>query len=350
MKISELKAGDIMFTMLNQKPPALHTQLYIGKAQFPETALHAVDGDKFSKLMATGLKPGNETLVYRCGRADLVSKAVQYGFRWTQYQTPYDQERKNLKEGYRNYIAATGKDSDIPQLMAQLFRERGKFRAIKYAARRSEILCYPNEDGNSRGLTCTMFGILCYQVAGISKSVWKTRELFPGCNMVRVSDKKLTPADIEILKKMVQAGKVNSMDCTQYLSYVQTLQSGNEYQIDWDLAARDPSKRPASPRLPGYQYIPSLLCWHSNTPINAFSFEHAMTPGLMVDAKIATSEQWRLCLEKDSKNWTNMGYLDESEKPTFDPQYKAKLDAQTKDAERWRGYYAPRSPQVFNRT
>jgi hypothetical protein len=156
--INDLRIGDVIFTLASQKPPALHTQLYIGDAHFPATILHAVDDTRPqgpSKLMATSIKSSSDYQVFRCiASSKLIDRAVKYACRWTQFQTPYDQERKYLKEAYRNFMMATGADSDVVRHMRQLFDSRGKFRAMKYAARRDDILCYPNEEGSSRGLTC----------------------------------------------------------------------------------------------------------------------------------------------------------------------------------------------------
>ncbi len=343
MRISELKPGDVIFTMLGQKPPALHTQMFVGQAHFQATTLHAVDGGKFSKLMATSLRADENALVFRCiGNDGLVSKATKHAFRWAQYETPYDQERKILKEGYRNYISVTGQDRNIPALQSTLFKTIGKFRAIKYAARRNGILCYPNDEGGSRGLTCTMFVILCYQVAGIGRSVRKTHQ-FPG-GMVRVSDKKLNTEEQKMLDLLVDKHLLNAQDVRQYKDYLRKIQSGNEFEIDWSVAARDPSTRPASPRRAGYQYVPSILCWDHPTAISAFNFGAAMTPALLVDAKITTSDQLRICMEADRRNWECKGYIDTGEQAPFESDYKKKVAYFENRANELRKGYAPRSP------
>ncbi len=348
MKITDLREGDIIFTMLGQKPPALHTQLYVGQAHFQATTLHAVDGEKFSKLMATSLRADETALVYRCrNRLDLVKKAQKNAFRWVMYETPYDQERKNLKEGYRNFIAAKEMDKDVPGLQAKLFNDIGKFRAIKYASRRGGILCYPDEEGGGRGLTCTMYVILCFQVAGISGMVRKTGQ-FPG-TMVRVSDKKMNAEELKMLDLLVTRGQLNAQDVMQYKNYVGRIQSGNEYQIDWSLAGREPSSRAASPRRTGYQYIPSLLCWWSPTPISMFDFGAAMTPAFLVDAKVTTSEQLRLCMESDGANWERVGYIDKGEQAPQELTYKEKLALFESRATQNRKGYQPRAPMRINK-
>lgn len=337
MKISELEVGDILLTVVGAKPPALHAQIYAGDSHFQQTILHAVDDtrkDGPSKLMATGLK-SDSILVYRCKNGDLAYEAYCAALRWIKYLVPYDQERKTLKEAYRNTISS---NTNVVSLMQLLFHRHGTFRAIKYTARRDEILCYPTDGEMSRGLTCTMFIILCYQAAALEEHVLTTSEVSQGQKMVRVSDKKMTRPELEILQGL---SKLNAEDVKLYREYVGLLQSGNEYSINWELAGRDVPTRKPAPRLPEYKYVPSLCCWKGPGAISKFNFAGAMTTGMMVDAKITTSEQLRLCLEADKVGWTNMGYLDNSEEVARDPEYKKDLAKYAKSAEDSRNKFRP---------
>ena len=327
MKISELEEGDVLFTMLGNKPPALHTQIYAGDSHFTHTIIHAVDDtrrDGPSKLMATGLKT-DSILVYRCLRTQLAYEAYVAAIRWIKYLVPYDQERKTLKEAFRNLQAGT---SDIVPLLRTLFLRHGIFRAIKYTARREEILCYPSDGELSRGLTCTMFVILCYQAAALSGQVARTSEFSSHGAQVRISDKKMSKEELANLGAMAKfLGKqLHEEDVRIYRDYVGLLQSGNEYSLKWEDSGRDAPTRKPNPRLQGYLYVPSILCWNGPQSIAGFDFVSAMTAGMMVDAKITTSEQLRLSLEADKLIWVNKGYLDNSEMPARDENYKEKLD------------------------
>ncbi len=236
MKIAELQPGDVLFTMNGEKAPALHTQLYSGDSHFPETLLHAVDGGKVSKVMPTSLKTDGMR-VYRCrNKPDLVRKAVEFAGKWAAYETPYDNDRRTVKEAYRSAIP---ENTSIVGLMQELFLRHGKFRAIKYTARRDEILCYPHEEGGSRGLTCTMFVILCYQAAGLSDHVAKTGSFY--LKPARVSDKKMNVEELKILDQMAKTPQLNDKDLEEYKVYVANLQSDNEYKIDWDNSVRRPA-------------------------------------------------------------------------------------------------------------
>jgi hypothetical protein len=145
---------------------------------------------------------------------------------------------------------------------------------------------------------------------------------------------------MDALAKTSQGG-LDPVDVKAYKQYVGMLQSGNEYQIDWDLAGRDAPNRKPNPKLPGYKYVPSILCWKNPPSITSFDFAGAMTAGFMVDAKITTSEQLRVCLEEDKVGWLNKGFLDGSEKPDEDPEYKSKVQNYAEWAQNSRDRFNP---------
>ena len=69
-----------------------------------------------------------------------------------------------------------------------------------------------------------------------------------------------------------------------------------------------------------------------------------MTQGMMVDAKITTSEQLRLCLEKDTASWERLGYLDGKETPDAEDDYKGKLGLFRDAQESARDSFKPIAP------
>jgi len=333
MRIDELEVGDVLFTKLNEVSPAMHTQIYSGDSHYQESIIHAVNDPTRNgpqQLMATGLKTA-DMLVYRCRNGSLAYDAYTAALRWVRYLVPYDQDRKMVKEAYNNKMAMaeiSGKDKVVSH-MKLLFQEHGIFRAIKYTARRHEILCYPSDGESQRGLTCTMFVILCYQAAALADHVKTTEEMGDGSPLTRISDKKMSLDDRQRLRLLAQNPKngVDPADVSAFEQYVGLLQSSNEYSIKWnsDEEWRSAPTRTPNPRLKGYQYFPSILCWKGKPSITAFDFASAMTAGMMVDAKIATSEQLRLCMEADKVGWQCLGYLDKGTDP-FDPEYKAKKE------------------------
>jgi hypothetical protein len=97
------------------------------------------------------------------------------------------------------------------------FNTTGKFRAIKYAARRKGFMCYPHEKRQlAEGMFCNMFVVLCYQIAGLEPYVkaadYKDTQL-------RISDKKMVPKDLKSIEKDAVKGKAGSCDSVDFAEY-----------------------------------------------------------------------------------------------------------------------------------
>jgi hypothetical protein len=163
--------------------------------------------------------------------------------------------------------------------------------------------------------------------------------------MVRVSDKKMTAEELKMLEALASGPKarLHAEDVSAYRQYVGLLQSGNEYQIAWGIGDewRQAPTRSPGVRLPGYQYVPSILCWKGGQSVSGFDFSAAMTAGMMVDAKITTSEQLRICFEADKVGWENKGFLDRDEKDPPDPAYKTKKANYEQWAQKSRDQFKP---------
>lgn len=160
---------------------------------------------------------------------------------WAQYETPYDGVRINLTQAYMNKIALDGISiTDVPkrlQIQRKLCDEQGKFRAIKCAARRKYALCPGDDDtaSNGRGLTCTMFAILCYQVAGLADRVNAFETPNP---LHRVSDEKMDGIGLERLERVLPKGGFGGRDLVAYREYSEWIRSPNPYKIKWDEVGR----------------------------------------------------------------------------------------------------------------
>lgn len=94
-------------------------------------------------------------------------------------------------------------------------------------------------------------------------------------------------------------------------------------------------------------YLPSLLMWSSNVPISRFAFDQEMGPGLMLDAKVVTSEQFRLAMEADKERWKLIGPLEEEASPN-DPEYKTKLQEHRERATALKQTYKQHAPLKVN--
>lgn len=108
---------------------------------------------------------------------------------WTALAMPYSNHRRRFAMAHEEMSG----DSMVAT-HRKLFDEVGKFRAIKFTARRNGDLIYPSEtdpriEGN-RGMFCSMFVVVCYQVAGLESLV----RVAP--SGLRVSDKCTAKRDL----------------------------------------------------------------------------------------------------------------------------------------------------------
>ena len=196
MQESELQVGDIIFFENNYKGDIPytytdHVAVYAGLNERGEpTVLHSISSEyghyhpeKLSGLCQTTLRQLNDQLqreegspdvrydvkyfVYRCHDPDLASHAASVLENQSRYRIPYDESRldekldlekpKDDKPGFE--------DKDFCELAEGRYRERGLYRALKYAARLPGPMTRTRADGIGRGLTCSMAVTLAFQIA-----------------------------------------------------------------------------------------------------------------------------------------------------------------------------------------
>ena len=313
--LSQMTPGDLVFWRMSEE--ASHVEMFAGKDAFDSTSIHAVNNpDKgMQRLMATSFLPQFFKHVYRCRRPELVRRAFKYAKNWSAYENKYDKPRIQTKEVHRDTAKALGIVGDARRRqMLDLFMQRGRFRAIKFTTRRATILCYPGEqDGSGRGLTCCMFAILCYQVAGLADHVYKVGSAEAGLPdnspLVRVSDKKVIPEEFIQLAEVLKLRGFSAFDIASYAGYLNALQEVFPYGLDFSkFPTKAPPVRPRGQKIPGASYYPSILFW-KKPPISGFDFGAAMTPAMLLDAKIATPEDFRQSIEADIRTTGEWEYL-----------------------------------------
>ena len=181
-----------------------------------------------------------------------------------------------------------------------LFNKSGKFRAIKYAARRNGGLIYPSEkdpriEGN-RGIFCSMFVVLCYQVAGLEGLV----EAAP--HGLRVSDKKMEEKDMKRYKKRC-AKSVDTTDLLNFEMYLGHLKEIDPYKLD----AENPE---GSNKRWLTKYRPSLEFWKSKTSnVESCNWPNIITKGMMVDSKVILPMGLLASLVDDLDAWSPEGFV-----------------------------------------
>jgi hypothetical protein len=307
--VQDLHDGDLIIWKMSDE--ASHVEMFVkSKNLFEQTSIHAVNNPakKMTRVMATSFQPQFYKHVFHCKKR-LRLKASLYAERWAAYENRYDTDRINVKTAFRELHRNLGTSKgDLQELMKQLFMERGRFRAIKYTARRRGILCYPGdqEGDGGRGMTCCMYAILCYQVAGLADHV----KPLEGSPFGHVSDKKLTEQDATVVAKKLDEAGFSKQAIGDYMSYVGSIQQQNEYGIDWKKSGKPEvvKGKPQSKR-PGYLYVPSLLQWETPKSFSGFDWAAALTPGMLLDAKIANPEHVWQSLQADSENWDYAGSM-----------------------------------------
>jgi len=307
---ADLQPGDLIVWKMGESE-ASHVEIFTGGSHFAETSIHAVNtpAKDMTRVMPTSFSAASYKHVFRCLNGAQVAKAVKFASQWAQYENRYDKPRIDVKTAYRQMHRNLGTPSSrVTAEMTKLFWEKGRFRAIKYAARRSSILCYPGDDGQSgHGMTCCMFAILCYQVAGIAKQVNK---LDPAQPRTRVSDKKMNANDLGVLEKMMALQRFPHGVFIEYKQYVQGIQENNEYHIDWAKAGKpEVQKGPSAPKKVGFEYFPSIMMWRDPSTFATFDWSSAVTPGMMLDAKIANPQHVWDSLTANSADWDFRGSM-----------------------------------------
>lgn len=347
LKVSDLQNGDIIIWKMNGSD-ASHVEIYTGASHFANTSIHAVNNPEkaMTRVMANSFRGTFFKQVFRMrGRPQHLRRSLRQVKRWARFESPYDKFRIDLKTKFRNSVTRKLGDEGAKRgLMERLFREQGCFRAIKFAARRRQIMCYPGDDESSagRGVTCCMFAILCYQVAGLVDYV--TPIGFNDFDL-RVSDKKMTESE---LKKLIKSMKKtpNNVDVQAYKKYISKLHSKNPYDVDWKSLgeSRMVRKDGHRARSSDYSFLPSLNFWKDpSQPITTLDWDQAITPGLMLDAKIANPEDLFRALSFDASNWKYVGSMaqENGQAPSEEEKalYQGQLGAYAEKAETRRGRY-----------
>ncbi|MEO3433363.1 hypothetical protein [Inquilinus sp. CAU 1745] len=347
LKVSDLRNGDIVIWKM-EGSAASHVEIYTGSSHFASTSVHAVNNPEkaMTKIMANSFRGAFFKQIFRMkGRPQHLRRSLRQVNRWARFESPYDKFRIDLKTKFRNSTTSKfGNEGAKHVLMQQLFHEQGCFRAIKFAARRRQIMCYPGDDESftGRGVTCCMFAILCYQVAGLVNYVTPIES---NDFDLRVSDKKMTESELKNLVKLMKK-KPNNIDIQAYKRYISKLHSKNPYDIDWKSLGEPPMLRNGGgrPRSSDYSFLPSLNFWKdSSQPITTLDWAQVITPGLMLDAKIANPEDLFRALSFDVSNWRHVGSMaqENGQAPSEEEKalYQGQLRAYAEKAEARRGRY-----------
>ncbi len=332
--LGAVRLGDIVFDWDGRmwSHATIVTETWNGGAMHTHAVKRGLSG-----VWETTLFPEANRHVVRCKRDGLRDEAAAWAKVWAKYLIPYSLPRKDRAETMDAQPLAGG----IVAKHRELFEIFGKWRAIKYAARRKSYLCYPGENGaEGQGMICGQFVALCFQVAGIAPCVTEAKV----DHSIWVSDKRLDEDALRRLKpyvldQVIPSGR-SKQDWEGYLAYCESLHETNPYRlVDVNDPERCPARfervvpreKPVSKPRPGVEYLPSILFWNYSRygDISALPWADFITTGMLVDSKVVMPASLYESLMADPANWEDLGQIaGESQTPGEHEKlaYKAQLD------------------------
>jgi len=238
VKFDDLQPGDLLFQYAGDpySNEFEHVVMYVGPQQgnkhlVVSHAMYESNATKTMKKNVVGLSrlPEYNYLVIRCNDRDLAERACQQALRWSKFEVPYDEKRKDglfrRKEdayiiespnqmdsgivtnhwagsgfvnnagevawkrgehlGHHDFLAGTIYQEELVAVdrgymkhspVYSAANQEGILRMIKYAARQNTFPTFPNPKDNvpsdrqyERGFNCSFFSTLCYQVAACER-------------------------------------------------------------------------------------------------------------------------------------------------------------------------------------
>lgn len=169
IEAARLEAGDLLFYWNGDRTQ--HVSIVTSKDSGAVREVHQISDSKWQGLHETEVNLIGGFFVFRCGDRALAAKAASWATRWVdEFPAPFSPRRYGVAVSHEVKHA-----NDVVEAHRSLFQKFGKFRAIKYAARRNGQLIYPSEKDprtkGNRGMFCSMFVAVCYQVAGLQDLV-----------------------------------------------------------------------------------------------------------------------------------------------------------------------------------
>lgn len=280
----------------------------------------------------TGVSASRKRIL-RCRSRELAAVAARLALYWQRWFQLEFSETRVTNATYFEQKPRSGATALVADLRSQ-FAATGKFRAIKYAARRNGFLSYPDEEGKSgKGMFCSMFVAICYQIAGLGDYVNAADYTD---SMLRISDKKMRTKDCSSIKKTLvddkKSGCCKSADFEAYKTYTQNLRDQqNLYELGNFVGGK------AGARQKKVSYRPSIEYWKfEKGPIGSADWARIFTKGMMVDAKIVMPRGLYDSLVDDPDGWIDLGDLTGEQKFEDPTDIKARAELLSQDMARQR--------------
>lgn len=332
---ASLRVGDLLFTMSGNE--AGHASIYAPRSGSKLTTVHADNDGSYKQLKKTSL-PTGEYIVFRCKDSKLAELAAHIADNWAIYGTPYDEQRLQIGTKVYNLRTNTVHQNDRSAVAAAAcrkdFEDTGKYRLVKYAARRGASITLPEGHGRGRGVWCAMFTLLCYQTAAVAKAGLVKSVVGDEAHRW-VSDKYNDP------KQTASYFSANTQKKTHFFQFSKQKTAKKAT----DNFTKHVEKTHALKEFNGYEHksfhkatvkdhplhTPSLIAWDYEKfgDIKEFDFESILSSGLMLEQKTTDPEILMHSLSQDQRLWQRAGTLIVTTTPTLnhDTEYQEEFNS-----------------------
>jgi hypothetical protein len=308
LQIVDLKPGDIIVDNS-------HSGIYVGPDEKGHCIVNALFSGRVGKYDGANvrntspvsfLKACNTRTpsIFRCKNKDIIFKVVEYAKRFSEKKDiPYSWIRLLCANDFKSLTIRLAGSRFSPDILNQMFRISGLFRAIKFAARRDTHLTFNPfsiEEGKiPKGLRCASLVCLIVQIAALDQFV----------EPVKIGDWVSTKYFKDSCQEML-AEKIGSKSAEAFLAFKEK----SDYSVerndeDKTILVQKKSKRDDSHD----SYECALSKWSGERTIDAISddeFEKMFGQAFMVDAKYVTARDLYGLLKADAKMWQMVGNLE----------------------------------------
>jgi len=290
---SDLQAGDLIFYICpdgNKSDIAdSHVLIYTGDALPYRRFAHAVGiANGMDDIRRTHLSQF-DYLVIRPKNSQLATRAAQLATDWSDYFFPFDYAREETARSQEKAFSPTPQYfAPHPTAQTQAHDAFNPWDVIKYAVRANMMPVLPSQFGRGKGLFCSQFITLVYQVAALIEADCITLPNLSTENEHWPANKY---ADIRLLDPTIPEA-----DKTAYQAYCQAKEKPN----------------PLPPHQTKYhaQFTPAINYWNYKkaSAITEFKFNTVLGTGLTISPHTMPTALFN-SLHGDTDHWHVVGKI-----------------------------------------
>lgn len=323
MGVSDLEPGDIIVDYS-------HSGIYVGPDDEGHCIVNALFSGRVGKYDGANVRNtspvsflkacnSGDPFVFRCENKELVLKVVEYAKRFSEKKDiPYDLGRLIRANDFSSLLKRMGGiGSRGIELLHQMFRLSGLFRAIKFAARRDVHLTFNplSEKKRPKGVRCASLVCLIVQIAALDRFVDPIND----GEWVSTKYSKV-PSQEKLVEKIGDASTKAFSSFKEKSDYwIEANAEGNPILVQ--------RKRGVIPSHRSHEC--ALSKWSGERTLDSISddeFGDMFGSAFMVDAKYVTAGDLLNLLKTDVKIWKMIGNLENNPLP-LSPTLSGKLDS-----------------------